>query len=809
MPTFPMYEQQTQASGELRGGNLNPPNMVNGLGEGLARAGSALVNIASQMEEDTARAWTAQAAADVDLKLHQDFINAQNNTQPGATGFASSYMDRIGKLEKETLKNAPNAAARNMIQQHLMSAREQYGKAAINFETGERQRYVVDGFKNSADTKAKQISELPDPASIDAETEKSVVLTNAQIDKLSLPPEQKDMLKKASQEALLNAANKRKIDLDPQAYIKRTTPYKGGFDNAVDVIFHEEGGYASNDGGSGAPVNYGINQAANPDVDVKTLTKDGAKKIYKERYWNAIDGDKLPANMQLLAMDAAVNQGVGWTQKALKEANGDAQKFVQLRAERYQQIAKGDKAKYLDGWMNRLDRVAKRSTGASGVSTFDLGTYDEQQAWQKYAEQEDRRQQAVLQATMNTRYQDEMAMALDYKQPDMPITQEELVKAYGEEEGAIKFANLQKTRELGENIDNFKTMTDGEIALKLKESEPKAGEGYAAADTRYKLMQEAAANVVKQRQEDPIAYAQKTGMAPMQPLDGKDAQTIQTQMKERSGVAIAMHNKYGTPIAMFTKGEAEAIGNRLKDMGIDSKMAWINTLRSSIPDPELYKAALQQIRPDSPVTAMAGVFMGMQGQMTEDHWFTQDEVIKPQEVAEKLLKGEALLNPPKEAGKEDGTVSKYPMPSEKDLMSTFNEYVDDAFRNMPQQYNEAYQAYRAFYAAETSEKGQPSTDTDTTAAEKAVKSVIGTVVDYNGNGTVIAPWGMSDADFNSAVQTKWNEFAKSQGYDERQMSALNNYGLMPSDTAGKYYVTSGNMIARDKNGKLIVLDITK
>lgn len=810
MPTLPMYEQQTTPSGELRGANLNPPQIYAPMGEQMQKAGAVIADIGMQMEHDTATAWAAQSAADVDLKVHQDYLSAQETTQPGAQGFATSYMDRIKKLEQETLKNAPNPIARQMITQHFASVREQYGKQAINFETQERERFVVDGFKNGADTKAKQLSEMPDAASIDAEAEKSVVLQNAQIDKLSLPPEIKAKLKDATREILLNAANKRKIDLDPSGYIKRTTPYKGGFDSAVDVILQEEGGYASNDGGSGAPVNFGINQAANPDVDVKTLTKDGAKKIYKERYWNAINGDSLPANMQLLAMDAAVNQGVGWTQKALKEANGDVNKFIQLRAERYQQIAKGDKAKYLDPWMNRLDRVAKRSTGASGVSTYDLGSYDQQQAWGNYAEQEQRRQQAVLQSTINTRYQDEMQMALDAKVPDMPISRDQLVAAYGEEEGNIKFANLEKTRELGQTMSDFKTMTDSEIALKIKEAEPKPGEGYAAADARYKVMQEAGANISKQRNDDPIAFAQKAGIAPMAALDGKDPQTIQAQMAARSGVAVAMHQKYGTPLNIFTKAEAEAIGNSLKTQGIDGKMGWLNMLRLTVHDPELYKAALQQIRPDSPVTAMAGIFLGMQGQTTtNDRWFGQDEVVSPQEVAQKLLKGEALLNPAKGTNKEDGVKSTYPMPSDKELQAEFNSYVGDSFRNMPQSYNEAYQAYRAFYAAETSEKGAPSSEPDTDAMEKSAKAVIGTVVDYNSNGNVIAPWGMSEADFGTAIQNKWNAFAKSQGYDEKQTAAFNGYGLMPSDTAGKYYVTSGNMIARDKDGKLVVLDITK
>src|SRR3990167_7145918 len=53
-----------------------------------------------------------------------------------------------------------------------------------------------------------------------------------------------------------------------------------------------EGGYAANDG-NGQPVNFGINQGSNPDVDVSKLTQDQAKQITLERYWKPSGADKL------------------------------------------------------------------------------------------------------------------------------------------------------------------------------------------------------------------------------------------------------------------------------------------------------------------------------------------------------------------------------------------------------------------------------------------------------------------------------------------------------------------------------------
>ena len=131
---------------------------------------------------------------------------------------------------------------------------------------------------------------------------------------------------------------------------------QGGFDNIMPLILQHEGGYVAKDGKSGAPANFGINQKHNPDIDVKNLTQADATKLYKERYWNAISGDKLPAALQATALDAAVNQGPEMAKKWITESGGDVAKFNALREQHYRSLAASDPehAKQLSGWLNRL-----------------------------------------------------------------------------------------------------------------------------------------------------------------------------------------------------------------------------------------------------------------------------------------------------------------------------------------------------------------------------------------------------------------------------------------------------------------------
>ena len=82
-----------------------------------------------------------------------------------------------------------------------------------------------------------------------------------------------------------------------------------GFDRSVNRTLGFEGGLNASDT-NGTPSNFGINQAANPDVDVTKMTADQAKGIYKSRYWDAIGADKLsPARLAHVAFDTAVMAG--------------------------------------------------------------------------------------------------------------------------------------------------------------------------------------------------------------------------------------------------------------------------------------------------------------------------------------------------------------------------------------------------------------------------------------------------------------------------------------------------------------------
>jgi lysozyme family protein len=108
---------------------------------------------------------------------------------------------------------------------------------------------------------------------------------------------------------------------------------KKNFEACMEEVFLHEGGLSMirSDPGNwtGGKVGvgelrgtkYGIAAHAHPGVDIQNLTKAQAREIYRRQYWAPVRGDDLPAGLDLVTFDPAVNSGVRrgsqWLQKAL------------------------------------------------------------------------------------------------------------------------------------------------------------------------------------------------------------------------------------------------------------------------------------------------------------------------------------------------------------------------------------------------------------------------------------------------------------------------------------------------------------
>lgn len=96
------------------------------------------------------------------------------------------------------------------------------------------------------------------------------------------------------------------------------------FDQAFDRLIGHEGGYVNNPQDPGGETNWGISKRSYPDVDIKALTRDGAKAIYAKDFWQRVKADSLPDGVAFQLFDFAVNSGIETSVRYLQRAVGVA-----------------------------------------------------------------------------------------------------------------------------------------------------------------------------------------------------------------------------------------------------------------------------------------------------------------------------------------------------------------------------------------------------------------------------------------------------------------------------------------------------
>lgn len=168
-------------------------------------------------------------------------------------------------------------------------------------------------------------------------------------------------------------------------------------------ILAKEGGYIDHPKDRGGPTNYGITIPAlneytgrnNDRTDIKLLTEQSARCIYRENYYRKPGINKLAKSIQPIIFDMAVNQGpktavrllqsqlfedgyqvgkidgkigpltIALTSRALSDA-GDIfiNRLIDRRIDRYRAIVKHDpgQAVFEKGWIARAETFRPEAT---------------------------------------------------------------------------------------------------------------------------------------------------------------------------------------------------------------------------------------------------------------------------------------------------------------------------------------------------------------------------------------------------------------------------------------------------------------
>lgn len=96
------------------------------------------------------------------------------------------------------------------------------------------------------------------------------------------------------------------------------------FDIAFDRLIGHEGGYVNDPNDPGGETKWGISKRAYPHLNIKELTREDVRKIYREDFWLRIHADALFDGVAFQTFDFAVNSGIETAIRYLQRAVGVA-----------------------------------------------------------------------------------------------------------------------------------------------------------------------------------------------------------------------------------------------------------------------------------------------------------------------------------------------------------------------------------------------------------------------------------------------------------------------------------------------------
>ena len=103
-------------------------------------------------------------------------------------------------------------------------------------------------------------------------------------------------------------------------YILIYRGYMKTFEEIINQVLEHEGGYVNDPHDAGGETNFGIAKRWYPNVDIKNLTKEQAKKIYHQDYWRPAKCDEVPSQLRHIYFDMCVNFGRKGAVKVLQQA---------------------------------------------------------------------------------------------------------------------------------------------------------------------------------------------------------------------------------------------------------------------------------------------------------------------------------------------------------------------------------------------------------------------------------------------------------------------------------------------------------
>jgi hypothetical protein len=319
-------------------------------------------------------------------------------------------------------------------------------------------------------------------------------------------------------------------------------------------------------------------------------------------------------------------------------------------------------------------------------------------------------------------------------------------------------------------------------------------------------------------QDEPLEWARARAGFVMKPLNfggltnPNGVAEIGTELRARVATieaAQTQNPQVAVTMAPFFKAEVNSLNQALTAGTPQQRGQVLGALYNAFGDSRTYMAAMQQLDAVSPFYARAGIRAASLAEATlQNNLIDADVVQQAGDVSALMLRGDEIL---KTGGKE-GTL-KMPVPKDDEFFAALDSRVGNLYRGAgagddgaTQLMQDAY-AVKAYYVGRAAQDGSMSEELDSRRLDQSLRAVLGEPVDYNGQGSVVAPWGMSAATFEKrAGDAIWGEIER-RGLKDSIWQQSPNVGLIGVG-GGAYFVTLAGMPLADKAGQPVTIRLT-
>lgn len=840
------YEQQTLAGGSI---NTDVPAGAFGMGaarglQDLAQGASQLGDSINRVEEDQGRIWAATAVSQKELALQQTFqqrVNSLDPTDPDyAKKIASLTEDTHGDIEQaqtDLMDQAPGRYAKRFVGVHMANAGLRLNDFAMRTQAQLNGDYtkglVQDGIKADSDI----LAATPDNDTYARLLQKQ---HDAVVGLSTIPPNVKDELLHTAAHTYANVQVASLVAKNPQAFLQVVNAQGGSVNNRGRVT----GQVPTIPSGSLIDAVTKVESNGNPNA----VSPKGAKGSMQVMPSTAIDpgfgitpaqdqsdgelrrvGTQYLGKLQQKYGDtrlalAAYNAGPGAVDNAMKAASGDVETALSMLPKETQDyvpkvLAAAGGAQDTQSQdpqvqpLNEQD-IAKAEPPIAGWSKL---TWPEKVSYVRQAEGEVGKQLASDRGAISRELQDIHATLLagqNYPGIDSDrYSQANLERVLGPDEGARAAQQINYDRQVGQFMQTVGTMPAAQREATLAHLEPVPGEGFAAAEPAYRAAQEAAQRVATLQTTKPIQYAIEAGIGGAQPLDF--SKPLQDQLVQRAKVANTMMRDYGGKPQIFTDTEVKTLADNLGNLAGKDRINLLENIRQGLNDPRAFGQAMNEFAPKNPNLAYAANLAAKGGVS-----YVDGKAIPDSDIAAKIADGDIILNGRK-LDQKAGADGEPSMPSgskavrfkETDFQNAFNQILSGAFQSPDAQRSAAvetdtYNAVKAYYAAESYQKGRSLDAIDPNDVKNAIQAVVGTPVSI-GTGKLLAPHGMPVEQF----QNQWGARAKTTmvaaGYDPETAQRVIDRTTPVNLADGKYGFQNGTRLQTDASGRPVIVDYSQ